>query len=389
MIDTGRIDELVAGVLPTVVELRRALHRRPELAGEEYQTTELVVDTLRQAHLNPRPRTPRTGLTVEVGTVGHVVGYRADLDALPITEPPGLEFASELPGLMHACGHDAHTAVAVGVALVLAGCEESLRGRARIIFQPSEEAFPGGAYELVRDGVLSGVSSIVALHVDPGLETGKIGLRAGAITSAADRLFITLEGPGGHTARPHQTVDLVHAAGVVITQAPALLGRLVDPRVPMTLVFGRVQGGTADNVIPTHVELSGTIRGGDPAVWDEIPGLVERLVHDLVAPLGAKAIVHYQRGIPPVINDAGVVSRIGRVAAETLGEQAITAAQLSLGAEDFARYLEEVPGALVRLGCRVGARRVDLHSSEFMLDEGCLEVGVRLAVAIVLDLMRG
>jgi len=385
MVDTSLLSDTVASVLPTVVELRRAIHRHPELSNEEFRTTDLVASTLRRHGIEPRLRTPRPGLVVDLGTQGPRHAFRVDLDALPITEPPGLDFASEVPGVMHACGHDAHTAIGVGVALALSRLE--IPGRARIIFQPAEETFPGGAYEMLREGVLDGVESIFAFHVDPGLDPGRVGLLSGPITSSADRFHITLEGPGGHTARPHKTVDLIGAAGLVVTHLPALLSRMVDARLPTTLVFGRIEGGSADNVIPTTVELSGTVRTADRDLWDELAGIVERLVADLVAPVGAKAIVHYIRGIPPVVNDDRVVRRLSESFSTVLGPDAVTGTATSMGAEDFSRYLEVVPGALIRLGARPGDRSVDLHSAAFAIDERALEVGVLAATAGLCDLM--
>ncbi len=286
---------------------------------------------------------------------------------------------------MHACGHDAHAAIAFGIALVVNRLE--VDGRVRVIFQPAEETFPGGAYELLREGVAQGVDAILAFHVDPSLRTGLVGLRRGPITSSADRCFITLEGPGGHTARPHQTVDLIYAAGQVVTQMPALIDRLVDARSPLTIVFGQIHGGTADNVIPTTVEISGTLRTADHEVWEVLPKLVDRLVHEIAAPLGATATTHYQRGLPPVVNHTEIVASVEKSAARVLGSDHLVEAHLSMGAEDFARYLEEIPGALIRLGCGLPETRSDLHSASFLLDEACLETGIRVGVAAVLDLL--
>lgn len=384
MIDTSRLDSLVAAVLPDVVEVRRAIHAHPELSGEEYHTTALLVDRLRAAGLSPWLRTPKTGLTVDIGSGPTTVAFRADLDALPIEEPAGLEFASAVSGVMHACGHDAHAAIALGVALVLARME--LPCRARIIFQPAEETFPGGAFDLCREGAIDGVDSILAFHVDPSLEVGYVGFREGAITASADRFYITLEGPGGHTARPHKTVDMVYAAGKLAIDLPALLDRRLDARAPMALVFGRIQAGTADNVIPTSADLSGTVRVADPAVREQIPPLLESLVHQIVEPLGAKAEIHYQRGIPPVMNDPDVLEVLRIATAAALGDHRARPTYLSMGAEDFARYLEDVPGCLLRLGCQTPGEFTDLHSSGFVLDEACLAVGVRVAVEGILAL---
>ncbi len=385
MITTSQIESLVAEVLPQIVEVRRAIHANPELSGDEFETTELVAGALREAGLAPRLRTPKTGLTVDLGSGdGPAIGFRADLDALPISEPEGLPFASSRPGVMHACGHDAHTAIALGVALVLGQVESA--PRTRVIFQPAEETFPGGAFELCREGVTDGLGQIFAFHVDPGLAAGMVGFRNGPITASADRFYVTLDGPGGHTARPHQTVDMVYAAAKIVTELPALLDRKLDARSPLALVFGRLKAGTADNVIPTTAELSGTVRVADRELREQLPAMIDKLIHQIVEPLGAKAIIHYQRGIPPVINDPAVVAAVQRAAERVLGPDQIARTHLSMGAEDFARYLDDVPGCLVRLGCQTSGQSSDLHSAGFMLDETCLAAGVHTAVAAILEM---
>lgn len=378
---------LVSDLLPAVVELRRDIHRHPELAHQEYRTTELVATTLRAAGMSPRTRTPHTGLTVEVGSGDRMIGFRSDLDALPIQEPEGLPFRSINPGVMHACGHDLHTSIGVGLALALNRLAPSA-GRIRFIFQPAEETFPGGALEMVREGAADSLEAVVAFHADPSLEAGRVGLRSGPITGSADRFYITLEGPGGHTARPHKTVDLVYAAGLLVTQLPALLNRLTDARSPMTLVFGKVIAGTADNVIPTNAELSGTFRTLDHALWEEIPSLIDRMVADIVAPTGAKALVHYQRGIPPVVNDERVVARCRQAISSILGLESVTVAPTSMGAEDFARFTEAGPGALIRLGSKPPGQDVDLHSASFVADEAALETGMLAGLAALLGLLE-
>ncbi|HSL24673.1 MAG TPA: amidohydrolase, partial [Acidimicrobiia bacterium] len=277
--------------------------------------------------------------------------------------------------------------IAAGIALAL-GRLQPWAGRVRVIFQPAEETFPGGGQELVREGVVDGLSSVIAFHIDPSLEPGLVGFRSGPITGSADRFYITLEGPGGHTARPHRTVDLVYAAGRVITELPALLDRLTDSRMPLALVFGRVVGGTADNVIPTAVELSGTCRTLDRGMWEEIPSLLEKLVHEIVAPTGAKVLVHYQRGIPPVVNHEQVIARCRQAVADHLGPEAVTLAPASMGAEDFARFTEAIPGGLLRLGGKPPGREVDLHSAAFRADERALETGLRAGIASLFALLE-
>lgn len=381
--DFGHVRAAVAQFLPEVVELRRQLHRRPELAYREVATTELVETRLRAAGLEPRSRSPRTGLVVEVGKGERLVGFRSDLDALPIQEPEGLVHRSEIAGVMHACGHDVHTAIGAGLALVAARLE--LDRRIRFVFQPAEEAFPGGGQELVAEGAAEGLAAIIAFHCDPTLEVGKVGMRSGPITASADRFFVTLEGPGGHTARPHRTVDLVFASGLLVSQLPGLIDRHTDARLPKAVVFGSISGGTAENVIPTKVDLSGTCRTLDRGLWEEIPSLLERLVHEIVAPTGAKVGFKYVRGVPPVINNSDVVAACREAVSHSLGVSSLVEAESSMGAEDFSAFTEAVPGALMRLGVKTpGERSVDLHSASFRADEGALEVGLLAGMASLL-----
>lgn len=385
MISPEELRGLVAEVLPSVVELRRAIHRNPELSFQEFATTERVASLLRDRGLHPVVRPEGTGFIVEVGRGERMIGFRADLDALPIGEPADNPHASQIPGVMHACGHDGHTAIAAGLALVLARLP--VAGRIRFIFQPGEESFPGGALTLVREGVTGGLTSILAFHLDPSLAPGRVGMRSGAVTGSADRFRIRLEGSGGHTARPHHTADLIYAAGRLVTELPALLDRMVDPRRPLTVVFGQIHGGTTENVIPTQVEMGGTVRTLDRALWDEIPFLLESLSEQIVAPTGAKVSVAHQRGIPPVVNDPGIVDTARRAVADHLGPGAVTTTDTSMGAEDFSRYLEEVPGALLRLGAAPKQGQCDLHSSGFVFEESCLEVGLVAGSATLLRLL--
>lgn len=385
MIAPDELRGLVAEVLPTVTELRRAIHRSPELAFEEFATTARVAAVLADRGLDPRVREEGAGLVVEVGRGERMVGFRADLDALPIAEPADNPYSSQIPGVMHACGHDAHTAIATGIALVLAGLE--LPGRVRFVFQPGEESFPGGALTMVRERVTEGMAAIVAFHVDPSLLTGHLGLRTGAITGSADRFSIVLEGPGGHTARPHRSVDLINAAGRLVTDLPAILDRTIDARRPVAVVFGQIGGGSAPNVIPTRVEMTGTVRTTDRGLWDEMPLLMEALAGQIVAPLGAKVSVEYVRGIPPVLNDPGVIDVARTAVAEYLGPQAVASTPVSMGAEDFSRYLERVPGALIRLGSASPHGVTDLHSAGFVFDEEALAAGLTAGSATLLRLL--
>jgi len=369
------------------VALRRSIHSHPELGHQEKVTTALIADTLADAGLHPVVREVGTGLTVEVGSGEPLVAFRADIDALPLDEQTTLPFKSGIPGVMHACGHDAHTAIAVGIAVVL-NAHENLPGRVRFLFQPAEEVIPGGAEAMMSEGVMDGVEAILAFHVDPSTPTGSVGLRTDAITGASDRLSVTLEGPGGHTSRPHETVDLLQAAARLMVDLPAHLQRLNDPRTPLVAVFGRISGGATENVIPSRLELGGTVRLFDLDFWRDLPPLVERLVHEIVAPFGARAIVRYERGAPPVVNDEAVIDTVRDAATEVLGPEGVLPTQQSLGAEDFAWYLEAAPGALIRLGSALPDRKVDLHSDTFDLDERAIPIGMLVGANSLLRLLH-
>jgi amidohydrolase len=322
---------------------------------------------------------------VDVGSGSRRVAFRADIDALPVHEKTGLSFASEHAGLMHACGHDAHTGIAIGIALALSRLD--VEGSVRFLFQHAEEQFPGGAQELVDEGILEGVERIIAFHVDPSLRSDKVGLRAGPVTASSDQFSIDVEGPGGHTARPHLTVDTTYAAGLIVTHLPALLNRLTDPRAPLALVFGSIQGGAAANVIPPHVELRGTARTLGADLWDRLPKLVEELVHEIAAPTGATVTVHYEKGIAPVVNDEQTVAEARFAIGRLLGPAATAATPPSMGAEDFSAYLQEIPGAMLRLGVGNGLDHADLHSSRFDIDERALETGILAGVATLLTML--
>jgi len=376
---------VVEHAISLAVEARRHLHRYPEIGHQEFETTEYLASVLSDAGLEPRLRAAGTGLSVEVGSGSPSVAFRADIDALPVQEQTSLPFASERPGFMHACGHDAHTGIAVGIARALS--ELDIDGTIRFVFQHAEEQFPGGAQELVEEGILDGIERIIGFHVDPALQAGKVGLRAGPITASSDQFSIEVEGPGGHTARPHLTVDTTYAAGLIVTQLPALLNRLTDPRTPLVVVFGSIQGGAAPNVIPPMVELRGTARTLGADLWDRLPKLVDQLVQEIVAPTGATVTVNYQKGIAPVINDEQTIAEARFAVGRMLGPSATAATPPSMGAEDFSAFLQEIPGALLRLGTGGDHDPVDLHSARFTIDESAIETGILAGSATLLTML--
>lgn len=370
-------DELVA--------VRRDLHAHPELGRQEHRTTALLVDRLTAAGLAPKVLSTGTGLVCDVGSgAGPVVVLRADIDALPLDDEKLVPYRSTAAGVCHACGHDVHTSAVLGAGLALAA--GSFDGTVRLVFQPAEELMPGGALDVIADGWLDGVSAVFGMHCDPSLEVGRVGLKAGPITAAADSLQVVLTGPGGHTSRPQNTVDLVHVLSVLATGLPQALSRLVDPRAGLCLVWGRIAAGVADNAIPRSGVLAGTLRVLDKAAWEDAPELVHRLVDAIIAPYGAHATLTYTRGVPPVVNDAAATALFGAAVRSSLGSSAAVPTLQSLGGEDFAWYLDKVPGAMARLGVRPPGqeRPHDLHQGAFDVDEAALPAAVRVLVAVAL-----
>ncbi|MEV7235763.1 amidohydrolase [Streptomyces sp. NPDC051020] len=401
----GRLPEPLRAEL---IAFRRDLHMHPELGNQEFRTTAALKARLEKAGLRPRVLATGTGLLCDVGTSGGarssdkggggrragggtrpMLALRADIDALPIPDTKdGVPYRSTVPDRAHACGHDIHTTTVLGAGLVLAELDRQglLPHPVRLIFQPAEEVLPGGAPDVIEDGVLEGVGRIIGVHCDPKVDVGRIGLRVGAITSACDRLEVTLDGPGGHTARPHLTTDLVTAAAKVATEVPALLARRVDARAGLAVTWGRLEAGHACNVIPQHAELSGTVRCLDLAAWREAPDLVHAAIDEVAGMHRAKSVIDYIRGVPPVVNDPAVTDLLAAAMAGRRGSYAIEDTEQSLGGEDFSWYLERVPGAMARLGVRTpgDTRRLDLHRGDFDADEEAITVGVELFTAAAL-----
>lgn len=379
----GWIETWLGAHADDLVRWRRHIHANPELGRHEYATTEFVCTHLVAAGMSPKLLPGGTGLICDIGPDGPRIALRADMDALPLQETTGATFASTVPGVSHACGHDAHTTVLLGTALALNTMPQLPVG-VRLVFQPAEEIMPGGAIDVVAAGALEGVSRIFALHCDPRLEAGRVGIRVGAITSAADTVELILDSPGGHTSRPHLTTDLVYAIGAVITGLPGMLSRRIDPRTSTVMVWGAVSAGKAPNAIPQTGMLTGTVRTGDHETWELLEPMVREIVHGLLAPTGVRYELNYRRGVPPVVNDE-VSARMFEDAIRAIGPDAISDTPQSGGGEDFSWYLEEVPGAMARLGVWSGeGPQLDIHQPTFDLDERALAVGVRVMSNLVL-----
>ncbi|GAA2550604.1 MULTISPECIES: amidohydrolase [Streptomyces] len=396
---------VLPGALPEtlraeLVAFRRDLHMHPELGNQEFRTTAAIKERLEQAGLKPRVLSSGTGVLCDVGTDGEagtdsaMLALRADIDGLPIPDMKAeCPYRSTVPDRAHACGHDVHTTVVLGTGLVLAELHRQglLPRPVRLIFQPAEEVLPGGAADAIADGALDGVGRILAVHCDPRVDAGRIGLREGPITSACDRLEIALDGPGGHTARPHLTTDLVTAAARVVTDVPALVGRRVDSRSGLAVTWGRMESGHAPNVIPQHAELSGTVRCLDLDAWRQAPDVVVAAIDEVANLYGAKSEINYVRGVPPVVNEAGAVALLREAMTARRGADSVEGTEQSLGGEDFSWYLEHVPGAMARLGVRPPGERTvrDLHQGDFDVDEHAITVGVELfTAAALLDALR-
>jgi amidohydrolase len=382
----ARADELIA--------FRRDLHVHPELGYHEHRTTSRVALRLAAAGLRPVILPKGTGLMLDIGDAaagGPLVALRADLDALPIADEKDVPYRSATPNVCHACGHDVHTSVLLGTGLYLAerAALGRLPGRVRLIFQPAEEV-PGGALDVMAAGGIAGVDRIFALHCDPRLEVGKVGTRTGPITAALDKITVRVSGPGGHTARPHLTADLVYALGKIVTELPAALSRRVDPLASLSLVWGRVTAGSVGNAIPDIGVAEGTVRCLGDKAWHDAPELLKALIDSVASAYGVIAEVQYQRTMPPSINEAVSTAILETAAAQVLGHQAVTPTQQSLGGEDFAWYLESIPGTLARLGTRPPGSTVDLdiHQPIFDVDERVIGVGVRLMAATALTALH-
>ncbi|WP_329137299.1 amidohydrolase [Streptomyces sp. NBC_00670] len=390
---------VLPGALPAalhaeLVAFRRDLHMHPELGHQEFRTTAAIKARLEKAGLTPRVLDGGTGLVCDIGETGEraggpILALRADIDALPIPDTKAdCAYRSTVPDRAHACGHDVHTTVVLGTALVLAELhrEGRLPRGVRMIFQPAEEVLPGGASDVIASGALDGVGRIIAVHCDPKVDAGRIGLRYGAITSACDRVEIALDGPGGHTARPHQTTDLVTAAARVALDVPALVRNRVDARSGLSVTWGRIESGHAPNVIPQHAELSGTVRCLDLDAWRIAPDVVHAAVDEIAGMYRAKSEINYIRGVPPVVNDPVVAELLRDAMTARRGGDSVEDTPQSLGGEDFSWYLEHVPGAMARLGVRrPGDLTVrDLHQGDFDADEQAITVGVEMFTAAAL-----
>jgi amidohydrolase len=368
------------------VAWRRHLHANPELSFQEVETSRFVEETLRSfdgLELS-RPAPTAVVATLRGGRPGKVLALRADMDALPIQEETGLEFASTRPGVMHACGHDCHTAILLGVAKTLAGRREELAGEVRFLFQHAEEKPPGGARQLVDAGVMDGVDLVLGAHVASMKEVGKVGCRPGPIAAAADTFSAEIRGRGGHAAAPHRAVDPVVVAAQVVTNLQHLVSRTVDPLRSAVVSVTRFHAGTADNIVPEAVELGGTVRTFDAEVRGAVREGMERIFRGVTEAHGATYTLDYTDGYAAVINDEDAAGLVEAAARAELGDDVIMEAEPIMGGEDFSAYLERAPGAFFWVGAG-HEEAIPHHHPRFVIDESALRPGIAVFVRSALD----
>lgn len=399
MITADTIRRLADELYDDTVRVRRTIHRSPELSFHEERTASFVAEELERADIAYTTGVGGNGVVATIeGTAtpavarAPVVALRADMDALPIREENDHDFCSTVDGVMHACGHDGHTASLLSAGRILARLRDSLPGTVRLVFQPAEERAPGGAKAMIADGVLEGprVGSVFGQHVNPELPAGTVGFNPGLFMASTDDVLITVHGRGGHAAKPHDAVDPIAVASQLVVTLQQVVSRSANPVTPSVLTFGRFIAQGAINVIPDKAELAGTFRTVDERWREQALAQIEEIAHELVASLGGEAEVEILRGYPPVVNDAGVTALARGRAVEYLGEDRVIDLPPAMWAEDFAYFAKERPACFYNLGVRNDARGIvhPVHSSRFDLDEESLRVGSGLMAWIAVGALE-
>lgn len=391
-----KVKELIRKYQDKITEHRCHIHAHPELPHTEKETAAYIAKTLREMGLVPTENVGGYGVTalIEGNGEGKCVGLRADFDALPITEKTGLSFASENPGVMHACGHDVHTAMLLGAAYVLNEMRDGFAGRVKLVFQPAEEdAAACGAKAMIEDGVLESpkVDAMFGQHVWPAIDTGKIGIRNGAMMAASDRFFITVKGKNSHASRPEDGIDAIVAASHVITALQTIVARNVGPLDSAVVTIGTIRGGNVYNAIAEEVKLEGTCRNLNPEIRNKMPERIENIVRGVTAALGADYEFKYLRCYSPLVNDPEMFALMDRTIADVIGEENLLhPASAALGGEDFSFYCEKVPSSFFWLGChKAGTQYHPIHHGEFVPDEAAIPVGIETMVNCALNFLAG
>ena len=379
----SQIKDIAAPLASRLIEIRRHLHSNPELSGQEYKTAAYVAGVLSSYGLHVQELMGKTGVIATLAGTGddsRLLAIRTDMDGLPIQERTGLDYASQQSGIMHACGHDVHTTVGLGTAMVLAQLanqQGALPGSIRFLFQPAEETAQGAGW-MIRDGAMTGVSAILGLHAFPTIPGGSIGIRYGALTAAADDLELIITGESGHGARPHEAIDAIWIAAQVITTVQQAISRTHNPLRPVVLTIGQIQGGRAPNVIADQVRMLGTVRSLHPETSAQLPAWIEGIVANICQMYGATYQLNYRRGVPSVQNDPALTQLTESAAVEAWGHERVQILlEPSLGAEDFSLYLDHAPGTMFRLGVAFSDQpNYPLHHPQFHVNEAAIITGV-------------
>ncbi|HZQ98670.1 MAG TPA: M20 family metallopeptidase [Chloroflexota bacterium] len=395
-VSPAEIKQAAQAIAEQVTADRRHIHMHPELGFQEFETSKYIQSRLRDMGVPFRAGIATTGVLAEIkGTAGagKTVLLRADIDALPIDEQVDAPYKSTVPNVMHACGHDAHTAVLLGTAKLLWERRHEFAGTVKLAFQPCEERPPGGAIKMIEEGVMENprVDAAFGLHVTPQLETGQLGYRAGPATAASDRFQITIKGKGGHAARPNATVDAVVIASHVVVALQTLVSRETAPIQPAVVTVGAIHAGDANNVIPGEATILGTVRTYDPDLRQQLAERLKELSQGIAAAMRAKAEVEYTFGYPSLVNDPAMTELVRQVGAELVGAENVTQVDPVLGGEDMSYFLQKAPGCFFRLGTGNKARGITFgnHHPKFDVDEAALPLGVAAMTTVALRFLGG
>jgi len=390
-----RIEALSANYFTGVVAIRRHLHQHPELSCKEFQTAEFICGKLGEYGIPYAKGIAGTGI---VGIIegknpsAGCIALRADMDALPLQEQNVVAYKSCVPGIMHACGHDAHMACLLGAAKILMELRESITGTVKLIFQPSEESYPGGAIEMINEGILENPRPqfVIAQHVINTLEAGDVGMKAGTYMASTDEVFLTVKGKGGHAATPNQVIDPVLIAAHIVVALQQIVSRQADPLMPSVISFGKITGEGRTNIIPDEVKLEGTVRTYDEAWRREIHRQIEKIAIGIAECMGAKCEVRFAHGYPFLNNDPGLTERLCLLAREYLGASHVKELERRMTAEDFAYFAERIPSVLYRLGIANQTKGIssNLHTTTFDIDENSLQTGMGLLAWFAVSLLN-
>lgn len=379
----NQIRQKASDLLPELQRIRQHIHQFPELSFQEYKTSEFIATELTKLNIPFKKGMAGTGIVAILegkNPSKKCLAIRAELDALPINELNDVAYKSQHPGIMHACGHDVHSACLLGLATIMNDLKSEWEGTLKLIFQPGEEMHPGGGSMMITEGVLENpkVDAILALHVYPHLAAGIVGFRQGQYMASTDEIHITIEGKGGHAALPHQTIDPIAISAQIIVALQQVISRRSNPIIPSVLSFGKIAGGTVNNVIPDKVEISGTLRTMDEKWRAEAHQLIKDIVTNTASSLGAKAIVEIPKGYPSLFNDQKLTEAISGFASKYLGQENVRELSLRMTADDFAFYSQQIPGCYYRLGTNTNneSKTASVHNAHFDIDENALTTGV-------------